>query len=292
MHLCLLVFTTFIWGLGFVGTRWTFDIYDPYWSHAWRFIIAGAIISPYLFIKRKEIIWKPAIMISTLLFLALLIQTIGIKYTTLAKSGFLTAFYAVFTPLFLGLLYKKRFSWKYWCLVVLSMLGMALLCELKIENFNYGDMFILMSAVLFSLHIIIIEKYAHEFSPMVLNSLQCFLTGILGLITALVISGPSSPSYFILGSKDFIPSVFLGFIILSIFSSIIAYSIQIFVQKFIQSHIVGVVFLMEAIFAAILGYIFFNESLNQVQIFGALVICISLVLLNNLNRQEQESTQK
>ncbi len=283
MYIALMILATFIWGLGFVGTRWTFEVYDPYWSHAWRYVIAGLIVSPYVYLKRKEILWVPALSISVLLFAGMLLQTIGIKYTTLAKSGFLTTFYAIFTPLFLGVLYKRTFSLKYWSLVALSMFGMGLLCELQIENFNYGDVFILMSAVLFSLHIIIIEKYANDFSPLVLNGVQSLIMGVLGVMTALIFSGTSSPIYFIPGSDKFNSQVFLGFVILSIFSALVAFSIQIFVQKHIKAHIIGVVFLMEAIFAAGLGYLFFNENLSSIQVAGALLICIALIMLNHLS---------
>jgi len=287
MYIALLILTTFIWGFGFVGTRWTFEIYDPYWSHAWRFIIAGLLVSPYVYMKRKEIHWKPAIVISIVLFLGLLFQTIGIKYTSLAKSGFLTAFYAIFTPLFLGVLYKRKFSLLYWALVILAMFGMVFLCEFKIENFNYGDFFILLSAVLFSVHIILIEKYANDFNPLVLNGVQCLIMGLLGTLTAFYISGPSSPDYFLPGSTSFSQTVFLGFVVLSLFSSLIAFSIQILVQKHIQAHIVGVIFLMEAIFASLFGYLFFQEQLGFLQIIGSIIICIALVALNSLVKEKK-----
>ncbi len=286
MHISLLIFATMIWGAGFVGTRFTFEAYDPYWSHAWRFLIAAFFMAPFVYSKRSEVKIKPAILISGFLTAGLLLQTIGIKHTTLAKSGFITTFYALFTPLLLGLLYKRKFQKQYWLCVFVALIGMAFLCELEIKNINKGDLYILLSALFFSFHIIAIEKYSKDFHPLILNGFQIIFMGITGIIIAMIISGPSSPNAFLPFASEFNDKVFLGFIICSFFSAIVAFTIQVYVQKYIPSQIVGLIFLMEAIFASFFGYLFFNENLNSIQIIGMFMILSSIIYIQFINSHD------
>lgn len=92
MRILLLLVATFIWGLGFVGTRWTFADYSPVWSNSLRFLIAGGLSLPFLLFYLKSLKDKGVIICAALLAISLQLQTFGIAETTLAKSGFLTVF--------------------------------------------------------------------------------------------------------------------------------------------------------------------------------------------------------
>jgi drug/metabolite transporter (DMT)-like permease len=270
---------TAIWGAGFMGTRWTMDIYSPVWSHSLRFIFAGLIISPFVFINMKKVNWKTATILSVLLFIGLILQTYGIKYTTLAKSGFITTFYALFTPVILGLYLKKKFTKGYWSLVGVALFGMALLCELQWSGFNIGDAYTLASALFFSLHIIAVDVLAKDEPPILINFVQCFIMGIIGLTYGIIAEGLPDITYIIPTHENFNSLVFYGFIILSVFSSLVAFSIQMIAQKDIPPHVVSLVFLMESIFASILGYFAFDESLSVKAMIGAFFILASVACL-------------
>jgi len=286
MKILLLILATAIWGAGFMGTRWTLDTYTPLWSHSLRFIFAGLIISPIIIFNYKKINWKKGLILSILLFIALILQTYGIKYTSLAKSGFITTFYALFTPMLLGIYYKKKFSNAYWGIVAMAIFGMALLCDLEWSGFNIGDAYTLASALFFSIHIIAIEKIAFDEPPILLNGVQCFFMGIIGLIYGVLIEGVPNLDSINFTHEDFNQKVVLGFVILSVFSSLIAFSIQMIAQKEIPSHLVSLIFLMESIFASILGYFAFDEKLTMTAMFGALIVLLAVMLLKPiLNKQ-------
>jgi len=286
MKILLLILATAIWGAGFMGTRWTLDTYTPLWSHSLRFIFAGLIISPIIIFNYKKINWKKGLILSILLFIALILQTYGIKYTSLAKSGFITTFYALFTPMLLGIYYKKKFSNAYWGIVAMAIFGMALLCDLEWSGFNIGDAYTLASALFFSIHIIAIDKIAFDEPPILLNGVQCFFMGIIGLIYGVLIEGVPNLDSINFTHEDFNQKVVLGFVILSVFSSLIAFSIQMIAQKEIPSHLVSLIFLMESIFASILGYFAFDEKLTMTAMFGALIVLLAVMLLKPiLNKQ-------
>lgn len=286
-NIALLTLATCIWGLGFVATRWTFSAYTPVWSNSMRYVFAG-IISLILLIafnnKFNRVSHKGAFICSVFLFLGLATQTVGIAYTTLAKSGFLTTLYAIFTPIFLSFSGEKL-SKKYWLYLSIAMIGIALLCEFKIDNFNQGDFYITLSAAFFSLHILSVDKFAKGENPLSFNLWQCVYIGIIGFIFGAFYEGiPSFDKAFTL--SDIVrPSPFLGFVVLAVFSSIIAFSIQVKVQSHIKPHIVSVIFLMESVFASFFGFLFFGETLSLMAFMGCFLILLSVFFISRTTQK-------
>ena len=291
-RILLLTLATFIWGMGFVGTRWTLNAYSPYWSNALRFLFAGILSLPILIFYKthrrpKNDLYK-AVICSLALGLGLGLQTMGIKHTSLAKSGFLTTFYAIFTPLLAWGFLNKHFRKSYWFLVGLSLIGVFFLCDLEFERFNNGDFYILVSAILFSIHILLLDRFANDFNSLELNGLQCLFIGLGSCFIGATID--SFPSFAPLISLDQAGGrqVVLGFLILSVFSSFIAFSIQIYVQKDMAPHIVSLIFLMESVFATAFGFLFFDETISRLGLFGCFLVLLSVSLIPKLTNPKKQ----
>ncbi len=293
MRILLLSIATCFWGLGFVGSRWTFLSYDAVWSHGLRYIFAGSIALVLLSFRKGLRFSREAVICGVLLWVGLQIQTIGIMHTTLAKSGFLTTFYAIITPI-LGMIFRgDRYRKTYWFLVALALLGVAFLCGLELSGLNTGDIYIIVSALFFSVHIFAIDKYGQYNDSLNFNFQQCVVMGIMGAIYSYFHSGLPDLTP-LLSQKAFeFPSALLGFFILSILSSLIAFSIQVYAQKGIPAHIVSLIFLLESVFSAAFGYIFFQETLDNKGLIGAGLIILAIALIpkfsvikKNLNIKE------
>ncbi|WP_412469864.1 MULTISPECIES: DMT family transporter [unclassified Halobacteriovorax] len=290
-----------IWGLGFAGTRFTLTDYSPVWSNSLRYIFAGSFAFVILFFRndfkklagnKKEVMG--GLICSALLMMALQLQTVGIAMTTMAKAGFFTVFYAIITPIISVLFLGQRVRKTFWLLLSTSMLGIMMMNGMDFSNFNMGDIFVIASAVFFSLHIIATDRYANDVEAVRFNFLQCIFMGLMGLVFALIYEGPTSLSVLYTNSPFNFPSPLWGFLILSIFSSLIAFSLQITAQRSIPAHIVGLVFLSESIFAALFGYILFGETLDPTAIAGSVVIVISVALVpkfTNIRKDESESEE-
>lgn len=289
LKIALLILATSIWGLGFVASRWTFIEYSPIWSHALRFLFAAILALPLFFFRRKiKNLWA-GIFCGFLMTMGLLVQTIGIAQTTLAKSGFLTVFYAIFTPILSLILYKSKFRKTYWALVALAIVGIAFLCELEFKNFNQGDAIILLSALLFSFHILAVDKYAQQEKSLDFNFFQCVVGGIFAVGFAYIYEGPVSLKPLLNYQNLFVPSALWGFIILSLFSSLLAFTIQVYAQKGTPPHIVSLVFLMESVFAAFFGFYFFDEKFSPLALMGAFLVLVSVALIPIATRYKKSS---
>lgn len=276
-----------IWGMGFAGTRFTLTDYSPIWSNSLRYIFAGSIAFVFLAIKgdikkiikgnKQEIIGS--LICSAVLMTALQLQTVGIAMTTMAKAGFFTVFYAVITPIISVIFFKQIVRKTFWLLLSTSMIGIMMMNGMDFNNFNLGDFYVISSAIFFALHIIATDRYAESVDAIRFNFLQCIFMGIMGIVFGLLIEGPTSLAPLTSAKALSFPSPLWGFLILSIFSSLIAFSLQITAQKSIPAHIVGLVFLSESIFAALFGYIFFKETLDSTALAGAVVIVASVALV-------------
>lgn len=278
----LLILATFIWGLGFVGTRWTFMDYSDVWSNTLRFIFAGALVLPFVLFRPKVLFDKGAFICALALAVALQLQTVGIGLTSLAKSGFLTAAYALFTPILALAFFKIKIRSTFWGLLTFAFLGIAMICEFSLSQFNVGDLYILVSALFFSLHILAIDKFAQKKSAILFNFAQIVYIGILCTGFAFVVEGPVSLAPLFELEALFTISSLWGFIILSVFSSIIAFSLQVYSQQGIAPHIVSLIFLLESIFATLFGYLFFKETLSPLSMAGCVLVVSTVALIPKL----------
>lgn len=287
-----LIFAAAIWGFGFIGTKWTLVSYSAIWSNAIRFIFAGLISLPFLIYKRTYKkdweFFKPVIIASTVLFISFHFQTLGLQYTTAAKSGFITALYALFSPIIMMVVFKSRYRKTFWLLIFTALFGILCLCNLEVSSFNIGDFYTVLCAFFFAVHIIYIGHIAKNYNAVEFNLLSCFFMGVIAPAYALLTEGQVSllPLF---SSSINMGSILLGFIMVSIFSSLVAFSIQTEAQKHIPSHVVGVIFLLESVFAAYFGYTFLKESLTMLNIFGGGVILICVALIPRFSQSKSLS---
>lgn len=136
-----------------------------------------------------------------------------------------------------------------------------------------------MSAFAFAVQILVVDKWADEVDPLLFNFMQCALVGVWGLGYAYLLEGPVSLSPLVDFSSHENQLVILGFVVLSILSSLVAFTLQIYAQKGMQPHIVSLCFLMESVFAAFFGYAFFKESLTLMAITGCIIVVTSVALI-------------
>lgn len=286
LNIFLLVFATAIWGYGFIATRWTLAVLDPFWANALRFAVAGICSTPFLLYKksftRTDNILKKSFISSIFLLGILLFQTIGLSLTTVAKSGFITTLYTLFIPIITMIAFKKKYRPTFWILLLMAMVGMALMSNLEIKDLNLGDFYTLICAVFGALHIIYVGQIANKIDSAVeFNFLQNFFVAIMSIVIAFIFKGTIDISVVF----DPGHNVLVGLLYLGIFSSMISFTAQIVAQKKIPDHIAGLIFLTEAPFAAMFGFIILHETLNSMNLLGASVILLAVILVPALGRE-------
>lgn len=278
----ILMITAFIWGTAFVAQSVGMDYVGPFTFISSRYILGGMFLIPCIFILNKagkkspnnkkdsdrKTLFIAGALCGAALFVASSFQQIGIQYTSVGKSGFITSLYIIIVPL-LGLLFKHKVSVKVWISVVISLAGLYLLCINESFSISRGDFFILVCAFVFSIHILIIDKYSNLVNGVKMSCIQFFTAGILGAIPMFIFEKPQISN--ILTAST--PILYAG-----IMSSGIAYTLQIIGQKYTSPVIATLIMSLESVFAVLSGWIILGETLSIKESIGCCLVFAAIIL--------------
>lgn len=268
----LLLLTASIWGSSFVVQKMAMDIMDPFIYNALRFFVAGLCLLPIRYFRRGNIavisssdkrhIWIGTLIAGAIMFCAVAFQQIGIKETTVAKTGFITGLYIVFVPM-IGLFFGHRYNPKIWLAILIACTGLYLLSGMDGIYMQQGDFFILISAFFWGSHLIVIDMVAHRHHPVAFAIRQFFICGILSLIAAIVTGENLQVT-----SGD----AWLYICISGLVAVAICYTFQIYAQKVTPPSQAALILSTEAVFSACAGIYFLGEVLGSQAVIGCVLM--------------------
>lgn len=281
----LLLLAAIIWGSAFVAQSVGMEYVGPFTFTFARSIIGGMVLIPCIALlrqsrsiemKRDAVLqsitkteWIGGICCGIALFAASNFQQIGIAYTTVGKAGFITALYVVIVPI-LGLFLKKKVSFQVWISVVLSVIGLYLLCMTeKSFTLAYGDLLVLFCAVLFSFHILIIDYFSPRGDAVVISCIQFWICGVLSGIVMLFMETPSVAS--ILDAKWSI--LYAG-----VLSSGVAFTLQVVAQKNVNATVASLIMCLESVVAVLAGWVILGDKLTTREFTGCVFMFVAIVL--------------
>lgn len=277
----MLVIVTVIWGGGFIATSTALDSLPPFTILMIRFL--GASVLPILLSWKawRKVSFstiKSGVLCGTLLFLAFAFQTFGLQYTTPSKNAFLTATNVIFVPYLLWLLLKRKPTAKEVLASSLCVIGIALL-TLRVDtlSLNIGDLLSLICAIFFAAHMIALEKSAQKANVFVMTALQMLSAGILSAVFAVSTEG----------LPDAIPPSAGVALAYSIFcSTMLAYLLQTWAQKYTTANSASMILSMEALWASFFSYCFFHETMTVLMLAGASLIFLSVIYIEYQPKKE------
>jgi len=196
------------------------------------------------------------------------LQQYGLKYTTAAKAGFLTTLYIVIVPL-LGIFFKRRTPYFLWLAALLALSGTYLLCG-GIGSIGRGEWFVISCAVIFSGHILAIDRYAPRCDCVRLSCLQFAVAAVLTLAATLAKRAPWESG----SLADALPYILYT----GIASSAVAFTLQMTAQKYLHPVAATLLMSLESVFAALGGFIFLGQKLTLREFLGCAVIFAAAVL--------------
>ena len=203
-------------------------------------------------------------------------QQFGIKYTTVGKAGFITACYIVLVPI-LGLFLKKKCSPFIWLAVAMSVAGLYLLCITDGFSIGKGDILVLICAVLFSFHILVIDYYSPKVDGVKLSCIQFLVCGILSGIPALIFEKPEMSAVL----TAWQPILYAG-----VMSCGVAYTLQIIGQKNMNPTVASLILSLESCISVLAGWMILGQQLSAREIAGC-VIMFAAIILAQLPQKEK-----
>lgn len=281
-YICAL-FTSLLWGAGFIGSKYGLEELGAMWVTFARFAVALVVCLPTIFwIKKESISLKllgQVLICSTFLAGIMFFQIKGLEYTTVAKSGFITILYVFFTPVLGYLFFKTKITKTFMALLLVAFIGILLLLELNLSNLNQGDLYTLLCALCSAMHLIAISHFSKVTKNIFLfNILQLFFVSIICLPLAIYFEGFSAPVRVLSNVETYAPTL-LAIIFMGVLSTAIAFLLQIKAQQTISASKVGLIYLLESPFAVLLGFILLGESLTSKNLVGCFLVLSAVALI-------------
>jgi drug/metabolite transporter (DMT)-like permease len=282
-----LLFSTLIWGGTFVIVKDSLQDVSTMLFVGIRFIIAALVLLPFVYKKfvliDKKVFYR-ASLLGVFLFLGFAPQTIGLKYTSATKSGFITGSLVLFTPLMQIIIQRKKPTFGSLIGSVFVVAGLLFLSvkdtsigELFYElgsSFNAGDILTLACAFFFAIQVVYIDKISREIDFLLLTFFQIVVTGILAFIFSglLSITNIEEVHFRLTGNLVF------GLAYTAFLGTIITFLLQTRFQKEVSPTKAGIIFSFEPMFSALFAFLMLNERLSPLGIVGGILIFLGLIV--------------
>lgn len=283
----MLLIVTLLWGGTFVIVKESIQDVSTMVFILLRFSLAMLIFIPWkwkvIFPLKKEHV-MPGVILGVILFISFATQTVGLKYTSATKSGFITGSAVVMIPILQTTLEKRLPTIGASIGTVLVFIGILFLSsgggsltnfldELG-GNFNFGDMLTLFCAMAYALYVVYLDMVSGKMNLWTLVFYQIIVTVILSFIAALAFSVSGLEPLRISFTSDLAFGVFYT----ALFATLITTILQTKYQRFVTPTKAGIIFSFEPIFAAIIAYFAINEKITNFGLIGSLLVFTGLII--------------
>ena len=266
-----LLLVAFIWGPSFVAQRVAAASIGPFLFNGARFLLGAVVLLPAvrfrLRLDRKAWPWVAAA--GLVMSLASVLQQAGMQWTTAGNAAFITGLYVVFVPLLLLMFWRQRVRSAVWVAAFLATGGIFLLSSGGQLRLAPGDGLELAGATMWGLHIIIIDRAMRRMEALPFSIGQFLVAGALQLVLGLALEWRTAPG---------LVTAWWTVAWAGILSVGVGYTLQVVGQQHAPPTDAALIVSLEAIFAALAGYLWLGEKLRHEQLLGAGLIMAAILL--------------
>jgi drug/metabolite transporter (DMT)-like permease len=277
-----LFLVSIIWGSAFVAQRVAGQLGSVYYFNGARYLLGALIVLPFaLRVGRSRAVngqaesltykweaYKWMFIAGFVLFLGSAFQQAGLLYTTAGNAGFITSLYVVLVPIVLFAIWREKPHWLSIVAVVLAGAGAFLLSTGGRFEVRVGDVLEVGGALFWTFHVIVLGKFASRFEAMSFSVGQLFVCAFLNLLMGVFFEKPISLNG---------PMIF-AIAYTAIFSLALCYTLQIWAQRHTPPADAALILSIESVVAVICGWLILGEKLAPVQVLGAVLIFVAVVL--------------
>jgi drug/metabolite transporter (DMT)-like permease len=267
----VLVLATLLWGLSFIVVKTALASSTPLAFTAVRFTLAALVLTPFTNLRppypRAEL--GAGVLLGSLLAVGFAAQTVGLVYTTPARSAFIVASSSVLAPVVAFLVVRERP--RLWVVGALGLAGagMYLLTAPEAGGLNRGDAWTLVTALSFGSQIVAVAHLSRQHDPLRLVWMETVVTAVSAGIAAAAVEDVRviwSPA--LAGA--------LGYT--AVLATAVALLWQMRAQRSMSSGRAALIFCAEPVFAAFASWAWFGERLSALQWAGGGLILAGMLL--------------
>lgn len=293
----MLLLTAIIWGIAFVAQSVGMDYVEPFTFNFARYIIGAVVLLPFLRLgnpkknsenaengAKKKVIRKSilgGVGCGILLCIASMLQQFGIMYTdVVGKAGFITALYIILVPV-IGIFLRKKTKPLVWVCVVISVVGLYLLCVSDGYRLEPADLFLLACALFFAFHIIFIDYISPGTNGVLVSCVQFAVAGLCCMIIMFLFETPRIADML----KAYIPILYTG-----VLSCGVAYTFQILGQKYVEPTRASLILCLESVVSVLAGWLLLKQSLSIRELIGCVIMFVAIIMAQFVQKEETDTT--
>ena len=270
-----LLIVSIIWGSAFVAQRLAGQMGSVYLFNAARYFLAALVVLPLavrvyrasaLTFSRDQFKW--IFVAGLLLFLGSALQQLGLVYTTAGNAGFITSLSVVLVRVMLFLIWREKVHWISLMAVALAGVGAFFLSTGGRFDLRVGDALEFLGALFWTIHVIVLGKFASRFEPMSFSVGQLIVCGLLNLVVGIFVEKSMPVNVPLLGAIAYTAFFSLG----------LCYTLQVWAQRHTPPADAALILSLESVFAVISGWFLLDEKLLPLQIFGCVLIFVAVLL--------------
>jgi drug/metabolite transporter (DMT)-like permease len=270
----ILLLVALIWGSAFAAQRVAAPVAGVFLFNGARFLVGALILLPFAVralpsqpLAGRD--WRSILLLGLVLTGAAGFQQLGLRYTTAANAGFVTGLYVVILPLLLTFIWRQPVRPLIWPTAAAAGVGLFLLSTGGRLVFNPGDAAEFLGAILWAFHLILIERLVRRIPVLVLAFGQFLVSGVVGMGLGLALEGSLLSGLVTAG---------WAVLYVGIFSTGLGYTLQVLGQKTAPAVDAAIILSLEAVFAALFGWLLLSETLTPVQLLGGAIMFGAMIL--------------
>jgi len=267
----ILLLAAVIWGVGFVAQRLASFHLGFNGFNGIRFLLGGLVLLPFVYKRliqgRQGFPWM--LLAGSILFVASSLQQLGIGSTSASTAGFITGTYVILVPVLLAIFWRQKTSMYTWLAALVALIGTYMLSTGGTAlTPSTGSLLLLAGSFVWAFHVIVVGLAVRKMDVMAFSVGQFLVFGTLHLVCSSFIE----PITLTALRASWLPVLYAG-----LFSVALGFSFQAIGQKKAPPADAALILSLEAVFAAIAGVLYLKETMNLVQVIGAIIILAAII---------------
>lgn len=284
----MLLLTAFIWGVSFVAQSVGMESVEAFTFNGIRTLMGAVVLLPFIIIRDKrtavkmtqeELLQrrlqnkktvKNGVLLGIVFCLASNFQQFAFYDSNAGKIAFITALYIFFVPLF-GLIIGKRVPLITWICVVFGFVGLYFLCITPGDAMaiNRGDVLAFICAIIYAVHILLIERFAPDVDGVKLSFMQFLVSGVISCVLMFIVENPR---------WDAIKTAMIPLLYSGVMSCGVAYTFQIVGQKYTEATVASLIMCMESVFGVLSAAVIISVIPTGREILGCTIMFAAIIL--------------
>jgi drug/metabolite transporter (DMT)-like permease len=257
--------------VSFVIVKEALDDSSPLAFLGIRFVIATLVLAPLVDFRPR---WtsgelRAGLVLAVLLATGFACQVVGLQYTTPARSAFIVALSSILAPVFGFIALRHRAGWMVLLALLIAGLGIYYLTAPDAGGLNRGDLWTMITAVVFGGHIVAVAELSKRYDARRLVWLQ-----IAGTAVGVCLSAALVESIRLVWT----PGLIAALLFTALLATAVALIWQMRAQREMSSARASLLLCLEPVFAALASWLFWGEQLSHTQGFGAALILVGMLL--------------